>query len=160
MLLCWLFRLYPGVERSIWPASCHGQLPDTLRKGGKVSHCVPGFTVVRSCCYSGKWVWSSRTTLVAWLQESKMSVGGWWGGKVGKVGKAGEWWCGNVGGSWFYSRVGKTVWVQDFIFLFLMLKKRRRGWSDVNQGKEEDELKIFLLTRRDEKTLLRSSTSC
>ena len=30
---------------------------------GRVSHCVPGFTEVKSCCYSRKWVWSSRTKL-------------------------------------------------------------------------------------------------
>ena len=27
---------------------------------GRVSHCVHGFTEVGSCCYSRKWVWSSR----------------------------------------------------------------------------------------------------
>ena len=26
-----------------------------------------------------------------------------------------------MGGSWFYSRVGDAQWVQDFIFLLLML---------------------------------------
>ena len=30
---------------------------------GRVSYCVPGFTEVRSCCYSRKWVWKSRTKL-------------------------------------------------------------------------------------------------
>ena len=30
---------------------------------GRVSHCVPGFTEVGSCCYSRKWVWSSRMKL-------------------------------------------------------------------------------------------------
>ena len=30
---------------------------------GRVSHCVPGFTEVGSCCCSRKWVWSSRTKL-------------------------------------------------------------------------------------------------
>ena len=32
--------------------------------------------------------------------------------------------------------------------------------SDVNQGNEGDELKVFLCAHRDGKTLLRSSTSC
>ena len=30
---------------------------------GRVSHCVPDFIEVGSCCYSRKWVWSSRTKL-------------------------------------------------------------------------------------------------
>ena len=47
-----------------------------------------------------------------------------WGGKLGKTGK---WWCEKVGGSWFYSRVGNTGWVQDFILLFLMLMKGTKG---------------------------------
>ena len=50
--------------------------------------------------------------------------------------------------SWFYSRTGEAGWVQDFIFLFLMLMKamKRRG-----------EFKIFLRDPRDGKILLRFS---
>ena len=98
--------------------------------------------------------------------------GEWWGGsKVGKAGKRGEvarwerwgrevrWqggkgggerWGGKVGGSWFYSRVGDAGWVQDFIFLFLMLINRRKG---------QDEFWIFLRGRRVGKTLLKSNAS-
>ena len=65
-----------------------------------------------------------------------------------------------MGGSWFYSRVGNTSRVQDFIFLFLVLIKGTKGQCDVNQGSEGDGLKTFLHTRRDGKTLLRSSASC
>ena len=63
-------------------------------------------------------------------------------------------------GSWFYSRVGNTESVQDFIFLFLMVIKGTKGQSDVNQGNEGDGLKIFLRARSDGKTLLRSYASC
>ena len=41
-----------------------------------------------------------------------------------------------------------------------MLIKGTKGQFDVNQGKEGDGLKIFLLARGDGKTLLRSSVSC
>ena len=47
-----------------------------------------------------------------------------------------------------------------FYFFYLMLIKGTKGWSDVNQGNEEDGLQIFLRARRDGKTLLRSSASC
>ena len=42
---------------------------------GMVSHCVPGFTEVRSCCYSRKWVWTFCTilcpfnTLITWKMK-------------------------------------------------------------------------------------------
>ena len=90
-------------------------------------------------------------------------VGGWWDGKGERVMR----WQFGKGGrvvrrkdGWFYSRVGNTGRVQDFIFLFLMLIKGTKGQSDVNQGNEGDGLKIFLCACRDGKTLLRSSTSC
>ena len=56
-----------------------------------------------------------------------------------------------MGGAWFCSRVLDVGWVQDFIFLFLML---------INETKEQDMFKIFLHSRRDGKTLLRSYTNC
>ena len=63
-----------------------------------------------------------------------------------------EKWEGNiVEGSWLYSRVGDVGWLQDFVFLFLML---------INGTKEQDRLKIILRGRRDGKTLLRSYASC
>ena len=65
-----------------------------------------------------------------------------------------------MGVYWFYSKVGNTRGAQDFIFLFLVLIKEMKGLSDVNQGNEGDDLKIFLCASRDEKTLLRSSLSC
>ena len=53
--------------------------------------------------------------------------------------------------SWFDSRMGDPVLVQDFIFLFLMIiKGMRRRW----------EFKIFLRDPRNKKSFLRSSTSC
>ena len=75
---------------------------------------------------------------------------GWW------------WWCGaesliqsrlksHLLCSWYYSRIGNAGWVQDFIFLCLMLIKGTR-----RQGK----FKIFLWDPRDGNTLLRSSASC
>ena len=54
-------------------------------------------------------------------------------------------------GSWLYSRIGDAGWLQDFIFLFLML---------INGTKEQDGFKIILRGQRDEKTLLRSYASC
>ena len=65
-------------------------------------------------------------------------VGGGGGGGVGRLerwerGKDGEvekvqhlvgWWGEKARGSWFYSRLGDAKWVQDFIFLALMLMKR------------------------------------
>ena len=42
-------------------------------------------------------------------------------------------------------------WLQDFIFLFLML---------INGTKEQDVFKIILRRRRDGKTLVRSYGSC
>ena len=53
-----------------------------------------------------------------------------------------------------------TGYVQDFIFLFLMLIKGTKGQSDVNQGDKGDGLKIFLCGCRGGKTLLKSSTKC
>ena len=45
------------------------------------------------------------------------------------------WWeGGEVGGSWFYSWVGNAGWVQDFVFLFLLIKGTKR----------QDMFKIFL----------------
>ena len=41
-----------------------------------------------------------------------------------------------------------------------MLIKGTKGRSDVNQGNEGDELKIFLRVHRDGKAPLRSSASC
>ena len=52
---------------------------------GRVSHCVPGFTEVGIAAILGNGCGVQGQNYVAWLQESKMSVGGWWGGKVGKV---------------------------------------------------------------------------
>ena len=49
--------------------------------------------------------------------------------------------------SWLYSRMGDIGWLQDFIFLFLML---------INGMKEQDGFKIILHGQRDGKTLLRS----
>ena len=55
---------------------------------GRVSHCVPGFTEVKSCCYSRKRVWSSRTKSCC-MTSGKKIVGGrlvrWEGGKGGRV---------------------------------------------------------------------------
>ena len=59
-----------------------------------------------------------------------------------------------MGGSWFYSRVGNTGCVQDFVFLFLILIKGMKRQSDVNQGNEGEGLKIFLRACKDGKTLL------
>ena len=63
----------------------------------------------------------------------------------------GEWAGGKVGGSWFYSSVRETGWIQDFIFLFTML---------IKGTKVRNEILIFLRDCRDGKNLLRLSGSC
>ena len=93
--------------------------------------------------------WERRGREVRW--QGGKGGGERWGGKVVKVrwqgGKGGEErWGGKVGGSWFYSRVGDAGWVQDFIFLFLMLINRRKG---------QDGFWFFLRGRRVGKTLLK-----
>ena len=77
----------------------------------------------------GWWGWESGkgrrlVTLGRWKR--------WHGGEVEKVEKVTGWWDGKVGAFWFYSRVGDAGWVQDFIFLFLILikgTKRRNGFK-------------------------------
>ena len=76
----------------------------------------------------------------------KFSVGGWEGGKGGRVVRLGiwekwkvglvekvekviEWWAGKVGGVNLYSRVGDADWVQYLFFLFLMLIKGTKRWN-------------------------------
>ena len=54
-------------------------------------------------------------------------------------------------GSWFYSREGDIGWVQDFVFLFLIL---------INETKDQGVFKIFLRGRGNGKILLRSNASC
>ena len=58
-----------------------------------------------------------------------------WDGGVGKKKQVGGWWGGKLKGFWFYSRLGDAKWVQDFIFLFLVLIKGTKRW---------DEFKIFV----------------
>ena len=86
------------------------------------------------------------------LEVLKLSVGGWqlsWAESLIQN-RLNRIYCDvNLLCFWFYSRIGGTGWVQDFIFLFLMLIKEMR-----RQG----EFKIFLREPRDGKILLRPST--
>ena len=114
---------------------------------GRISHCIPGFTEVETCCYSRKWVWSSRTKLCC-MASGKESVGGrlvrWEGGKSRRVVR----W---EGGRFLVLFKGGEHSVSPRFYLFV---------SDVNQWNEGDGFKIFLHACRDGKTLLRSSASC
>ena len=82
-----------------------------------------------------------------WEGDEVEKVREWWGceGEKGrrlvKVEKVAGWWDRKVEGFWFYSRVGDAKWVQDFVFLFLMLREWRgrmdlrifawpQGWKD------------------------------
>ena len=86
-----------------------------------------------------------------------MSVGGSWGGKVGKVegnevARSERWESGEVG-RWEVPGFiqGWGTQGESKILSFV---------SDVNQENKGDGLKIFLRACRDGKTLLRSSASC
>ena len=74
-----------------------------------------------------------------------MRVVRWQGGDGGRVVR---WWGGRF---LVLFKVEDAGWIEDFIFLFLVL---------MNYAKEQDVLKIFLRGRRDEKILLRSCRSC
>ena len=52
----------------------------------------------------------------------------------GKVGKVEGWSGGKVGVSWFYSRLGDAEWLQDIIFLFLVLIKGTKRQDEVAIG--------------------------
>ena len=80
--------------------------------------------------------------------EGRQVVRRWKKCEGSEVRKVGEWRSGNVGGSWFYSRVNDTGRVLDFILLFLMLISSRT--------KEQDRFKIIWRGHRDGRTLLRS----
>ena len=47
-----------------------------------------------------------------------------------------------------------------YVFVSDLNRGNKRGLSDVNQGDELGELKIFLFARRYGKTLLKSTASC
>ena len=90
----------------------------------------------------GWWGWESGkgrrlVTLGRWKR--------WHGGEVEMVEKVTGWWDGKVGGFWFYSRVGDAEWVQDFIFLFLIL---------IKGTKRPDGFKLFCMAPRMERLLL------